>query len=46
MEAEIISLAKWKAAHPPVLIMWQHGLRAALAWQSLWLKVLCGPSRK
>ena len=40
MEAKIISLAEWKAAHPPALICWQHGLQAMLAWQELWLKVL------
>jgi len=40
MPARIISLAEWKAAHPPVLIFWQHGLQCALAWQRLWLQVL------
>jgi len=44
-EAKIYNLAQWKAAHPPALIFWQHGLQAALPWQQLWLKVLCGPRR-
>lgn len=36
---QIISMAEWKAAHPPVLICWQHGLACAVAWHELWLKV-------
>jgi hypothetical protein len=30
-EAKVISLAQWKAAHPPLLVCWQHGLACALA---------------
>ena len=43
MEANVINFAQWKAAHPPILICWQHGLAAALAWQQLWLKLIYGP---
>lgn len=38
--AKIISLAEWKAAHPPALILWQHALQAGLAWQRLVLLML------
>lgn len=44
-EAKIISLAEWKAAHPPILIFWRHGLQTMLAWQQLWLKVIYGPRK-
>lgn len=40
MDAEIISLQKWKAEHPPELVLWQHALQAGLAWQRLWLMLL------
>lgn len=40
MPAKIISFEQWKAAHPPSLICFQHGLACALAWQQLWLKVM------
>jgi hypothetical protein len=40
MEAKIISLEHWKAAHPPALVCWQHGLACALAWQQLWVKMI------
>lgn len=40
MNAQIISLAEWKAAHPPILVCWQRGLACAVAWQRLWIKVL------
>lgn len=46
MNAQIISMAQWKQSHPPALVCWQHGLACALAWQSLWLKVMYGPLRK
>lgn len=46
MPAKVISFAEWKAAHPPALICWQHGLACALAWQQLWLKVMYGTYRK
>lgn len=39
MPAKVISFAQWKAAHPPILICWQHGLACALAWHELWLKI-------
>ena len=39
MEAQIVDLAQWKRAHPPVLVCLNAGLAAALAWQKLWLKV-------
>jgi hypothetical protein len=39
MDAQIISLAKWKAAHPPILVCWQHGLQAWLAWHDLLIKL-------
>lgn len=32
MPAKIISFSEWKAAHPPVLICWQHGLQAWADW--------------
>lgn len=44
--AKIISMAQWKAAHPPALIFFQHGLACALAWQELFLKVIYAPYRK
>jgi len=40
VKAQVVDFAQWKAAHPPILICWQHGLACALAWQELWLKVL------
>jgi len=43
MKATVINFQEWKAAHPPVLICWQHGLQAWLAWQKLILKVIYGP---
>lgn len=46
MDAQIISMAAWKAAHPPALVAFQHGLACALEWQKLWLKVIYGPLRK
>lgn len=46
MDAQIISMAQWKAAHPPALIFFQHGLQTALAWQKLWLQVIYGTLRK
>ena len=45
MEAKIISFEAWKKSHPPALICFQHGLALAVAWQQLWLKVLCGPGK-
>lgn len=33
MPAKVISFEQWKAAHPPSLICFQHGLACALAWQ-------------
>lgn len=46
MPARIINLSEWKAAHPPALLLWQHSLAAAIAWQRLWLMVIYGPPRK
>lgn len=43
MNAQIISMAQWKAAHPPALICWNHGLACWLAWQKLMLKVIYWP---
>lgn len=43
MNAQIINMAQWKAAHPPALVCYQHGLALAVAWQQLWLKVLFNP---
>ena len=40
MTAKVISLQQWKAAHPPILIYWNHGLQCGLAWQKLWLRIL------
>lgn len=40
MPAQVVNFAKWKAAHPPILICWQHGLQAWLAWQKLCLSLL------
>lgn len=45
MKAPVVDFAQWKAAHPPALICWNHGLALAVAWQQLWLKALCGPSK-
>lgn len=42
MPAQIVNMAKWKAAHPPILICYQHGLACWLAWQKLMLKVISG----
>ncbi|MEN6629796.1 MAG: hypothetical protein ABFC42_09135 [Sulfuricella sp.] len=39
MDAQIISMAQWKAAHPPALMLFNHGLACALAWQRLWLSI-------
>lgn len=41
-DAKVINLAEWKAAHPPVLLIWQHHLAALVAWQLLWLSVIYG----
>lgn len=46
MEAQIINMQQWKAAHPPALVCWQHSIACALAWQGLWLKVIYGPFSK
>lgn len=43
MPAQVVNFAQWKAAHPPALICFQHGLACMLAWQQLWLKVIYGP---
>jgi hypothetical protein len=43
MPAKIISFTEWKAAHPPALICFQHGLACWLAWQKLMLSVIYGP---
>ena len=40
MKATVINFAEWKAAHPPALICFQHGMQCALAWQQLWLKIV------
>ena len=40
MPAKVISLERWKAAHPPVIVCWNAALAMGLAWQKLWLKVL------
>lgn len=40
MPAQVVNFAQWKAAHPPALICWNHGLQCYLAWHDLWLKVL------
>ena len=40
MDAQIIDLQRWKAAHPPVIVCWNAALAMGLAWQKLWLKVL------
>lgn len=40
MDAEIVDLAKWKRAHPPVIVCLNAGLAMGLAWQRLWLKLL------
>lgn len=46
MEAKVYNLAQWKAAHPPALICWQHGLQAALARQQLLLKIAYSSFRR
>jgi len=45
MNAQIISLAEWKAAHPPILVCWQRGLACAVAWQELCAKLYFGAFR-
>jgi hypothetical protein len=40
MDAKIIDLQAWKAAHPPALICWRHGIACALAWHRLWMTVV------
>ena len=40
MEAKVINFAQWKAALPPILICYQHGLACALAWQQLRINVI------
>jgi hypothetical protein len=42
MTAKVVNFEQWKAAHPPALIRFQHGLQAWLAWQKLILKVMYG----
>lgn len=42
MDAKIYDLAQWKAAHKPVVVTWQYGLAAMLAWNELWLRVFYG----
>lgn len=45
MDAQIISLEKWKAAHPPALIFVNSAFAFAAAWQEMWLRVICGPTK-
>ena len=46
MEAEIVDLAKWKKAHPPVIVCLNAALAMGLAWQKLWIKLIYGPFGK
>ena len=46
MDAQIVDLAKWKRAHPPVIACLNAGLEMGLAWQKLWIMVLFGSHRK
>lgn len=39
---KIVSMSEWKAAHPPALVCFQHAMACAVAWQKLWLMVICG----
>lgn len=40
MLAKVIDLNQWKAAHPPALMLFNHGISCALAWQRLWLSIV------
>lgn len=42
MDAQIISMAQWKAAHKPAIVTWQYGLAAMLAWNEMWLRAFYG----
>lgn len=46
MTAKVIDFKAWKAAHPPALLIWQHGLACAVAWQRMWLLAIYGRPRK
>jgi hypothetical protein len=46
MEAQIVDLAQWKRAHPPVIVCLNAALAMGLTWQKLWLKVLFGAHGK
>ena len=46
MEAEIVALAQWKKAHPPVIVCLNAALAMGLAWQKLLLMVVYGPYKK
>jgi len=39
---QITYLDEYRRTHPPALICLQHGLACAVAWQKLWLMVICG----
>lgn len=43
MKATVINLQQWKAAHPPALMLFNHGIACALAWQRLWLSIIFRP---
>lgn len=39
MDAEIVDLAQWKAAHPPIVTAWQSCARAMLRCQLNWARL-------
>lgn len=43
MPAQVVNFAQWKAAHPPALVCFQHGLACMLAWKKLMLVVINAP---
>ena len=45
MDAQIVNLEQWKKAHPPALIFVNSAFAFAAAWQEMWLRVICGPSK-
>lgn len=45
MDAQIVSLEKWKKSHPPALAVVNSAFAFAIAWQQMWLRVICGPSK-
>jgi hypothetical protein len=46
MTGTVVNFERWKAAHPPALVVWQHALAAAVEWHRLWLLVVYGSLRK